>query len=119
MSRKILFVDDDPEIRSLVEISLQRGGYEVVTAADASEAMSRAEGVKLGVIILDLNLSGESGFTLMKFLKRNHPDVPVILYTGEAHDYEQVAAMMQQGAHQYVRKGTIETLVKAVRSACP
>jgi DNA-binding NtrC family response regulator len=117
MSRKILFVDDEPEIRSLVATSLQEAGYEVLTAADASEAMSLAEGVGLGLIILDLNLAGESGFALMKFLQRNHPGVPVIIYTGEEHDYGQVQAIMQQGAHRYVQKGAIEALVEAVRSS--
>ena len=117
MSKKILFVDDEPEIRSLVATSLQGAGYEVLTAADATEAMSLAEGVSLGLIILDLNLSGESGLALMKFLKRNYPSVPIILYTGHEHDDQQVATMLEKGAHRYVRKGTVEELVEVVRSS--
>ena len=117
MSKKILFVDDEEEIRSLVATSLQGAGYEVVTAADASEAMSRAEAVDLGLIILDLNLAGDSGLALMEFLRCNRPDVPVLLYTGMEHDHDEVVAMMQKGAYRYVRKGTMEELVQAVRSS--
>jgi DNA-binding NtrC family response regulator len=117
MKRKILFVDDEPEIRSLVATSLAGVGYEVLTAADASETLSLAEGTDLGLIILDLNLAGESGFGLMKFLQHNHPGVPIIIYTGEEHDHAQVEAIMQQGAYRYVQKGTIEALVAAVCSA--
>jgi two-component system OmpR family response regulator len=108
MSRKILFVDDEAEVRSVVATILQGVGYDCLTAADASEAMALAEGAGLGLIILDLNLAGESGFALMKFLQRNHQGVPIIIYTGEEHDYGQVQAIMQQSAHRYVQKGTIE-----------
>jgi len=69
------------------------------------------------VIVLDVNLNGESGVVLMKFLKRNHPGTPVILYTGMQHDDESIQNMLQNGAQQYVRKGTMEELLKAVESA--
>src|SRR5580704_9890445 len=73
MGKKILFVDDENDWREVAEMYLKDSGYEVVTARDATEALSRTEGVDLGLIILDLNLAGENGLMLMKFLKRNHP----------------------------------------------
>ena len=52
---------------------------------------------------------------LMKFLRRNHPGVPLILFSETEHDEEAVKAMLLQGAHQYLRKGGMKELIKAVR----
>lgn len=113
--KKILFVDDEEEWRTVVAAALSEIGHEILTAADASEAMRLMEGVSLGLIILDLNLAGESGLTLMKYLRHNQPGVPVLLYTGLEHDEGTVEAMRQAGADQYLRKGPMEDLVGAVR----
>jgi CheY-like chemotaxis protein len=79
--------------------------------------MRLTDGVKLGLIILDLDLDGEDGLVLMKFFKCNQPDVPIILYTGLNHDDAAILEMLRQGAHQYVRKGPLEDLRKAVQAA--
>jgi DNA-binding response OmpR family regulator len=112
MGKKLLFVDDDANWREVASTSLQEAGYEVVTAQDASEAMEKALGEELGLIVLDLNLAGESGLTFMKYLKHNLPDVPILLFTGMEHDDSTVRAMLDQGADQYLRKtGTAELIV--------
>ena len=112
MGKKLLFVDDDANWREVASTSLQEAGYEVVTAQDASEAMEKALGEELGLIILDLNLAGESGLNFMKYLKHNLPDVPILLFTGMEHDDSTVRAMLDQGADQYLRKtGTAELIV--------
>ena len=115
--KKILFVDDDKHWCEIVSAQLQDAGYEVLTAMNATEAMVRTEGLNLNLIILDLDLGGESGVSLMKFLKRNQVDVPIILFTGLSHDDEQILDMLKQGAHQYLRKGPLEELRKAVEMA--
>ena len=113
----MLYVDDDKDWRDVVAVTFQDAGHEVLTAKDATEAMRLAEGVKLGLIILDLDLDGEDGLVLMKFFKHNQPDVPIILYTSLRHDDEAILDMLRQGAHQYVRKGPLEDLCKAVQGA--
>ncbi|HVV02449.1 MAG TPA: response regulator [Verrucomicrobiae bacterium] len=115
MGKKILFVDDEPEWRMTVEVWLKDMQYEVLLASDASEAMTKAEGEKLGLIILDLNLAGEKGISLVKYLRRNHPEVPILLYTGLQHDDFQITKMLEQGAHQYLQKGSREELINAVK----
>lgn len=99
----------------MVSAYLKYAGYEITTAKDASEAMRTAEGLNLGLIVLDLDLAGEDGIMLMKFLKFNHPNVPVILYTTGEPDAAAVQKMLSQGAHQCVRKGRVEDLADAVR----
>lgn len=116
MAKKVLFVDDDSNWREVVSSSLQDAGYEVICARDASEAMEKALGEELGLIILDLNLAGESGLTFMKYLKHNLPDVPILLFTGMDHDDVTVRAMLDQGADQYLRKSGTEELIVTVGS---
>jgi DNA-binding NtrC family response regulator len=117
MPRKILFIDDDELCRVAISAKLKEGGYEVLLAADATEAMALQQDVKLDVIVLDVNLAGEDGRVLLKFLKRNDPDVPIILYTHEEHNHSEVVSMMQQGAYRYVSKGANDDLLNAVHHA--
>ncbi len=115
MGKKILFVEDTADWRSMVQTFLEVKGYEVLTAKDASEAMARSDGIELGLIIVDLNLGGESGMMLMRFLKRNNPEVPILLFTGMDHDDATITAMLRQGADRYLQKGSLEELLKAVQ----
>ena len=117
MGKMILFVDDDRHWRLVVETALKEAGYEVVAVKDAREAILRLDQVEPGLIILDLDLGGENGLMLMKLVKKHHPEVPVILYTGMEHDDQFVQSMLQQGAQQYLHKGRPEDLLKAVQTA--
>jgi CheY-like chemotaxis protein len=114
--KKILFVDDEEDWRTVVAEVLRGIGHEVVTAADASEAMRLTDGDHLGLVIMDLNLAGESGLTLMDYLRCNQPNgVPFILYTGMEQDEATLEAMRQTGMSEYLRKGRMQELVGAVR----
>ncbi len=115
MEKQILFVDDEPEWRTIVTEGLKAVGHRVVTAQDASEALQYSEGLHLGLIILDINLAGEDGLMLMRYLRVNFPGVPILLYTGRDHDDTTIQRMLTQGAVQYVRKGPMEELVRAVQ----
>jgi len=55
--------------------------------------------------------------TLVKCFKQNHPDVPIILYTGVVHVTAAVERVQKAEAHQYLLKGTVEELERAVQSA--
>ena len=115
MGNRILYVEDSEDWRSIVSTALSEEGFEVQTAKDAMGAMSASEAPGLELIILDLRLTGESGIMLMQFLKKNHPDVPILLYTGMDHDDSTVQAIVAQGADGYLHKGTMQELVEAVR----
>src|SRR5664279_4717527 len=98
MEKIVLFVDDDKHWRLMVKTWLKVAGYDVVAVRDAGEAILKLAQAEPSLIILDLDLGGENGLMLMKFVKQNHPDVPVILYTGMEHDEQLVQRMLQQGA---------------------
>src|ERR1043165_3805695 len=98
MSKQVLLIDDDQGWLRLATLTLQNAGYSVLGALNASEALQVADGPQLGLIVLDLNIAGESGLILMKFLKRNHPEVPVLLCTALEHDDTTIRAMLDMGA---------------------
>jgi CheY-like chemotaxis protein len=116
-ARKILFVDDENDWRYMATMYLTDAGYEVWTARNTAEALRQAGRVKPDLIILDLNLGGESGLAVMKLLKEEHPGVPVLLYTGMEHDQTSVQAMLREGAQQYLRKTTMGEMLRAVQIA--
>jgi DNA-binding response OmpR family regulator len=115
MGNRILYVEDSADWRSMVSSALSEQGFDVQTAKNASEAMSASEGADLDLIILDLKLAGESGVKLIPFLKQKHPEVPILLFTGLNHDDATIQAMGEQGADGYLRKGTMQELLQAVR----
>jgi len=99
----------------MVSTWLRDAGYQVLAVQGASQALLQTGESRLSLIILDLDLGGENGLMLMKYLKRNHPGVPIILYTGMQHDEEAVQHMRAAGAQQYLRKGAKEDLLQAVK----
>jgi DNA-binding response OmpR family regulator len=117
LSKQILFVDDDPDWRLIVSDFLGEAGFQVATAADATQAMLEASRTKLDLIVLDLNLAGENGASLLKPLNENQPEARILLYTGLGHDEREIQALLKQGAHRYLRKGTMEELLEGVRDA--
>lgn len=116
MPKTVLFVDDDAGWCARVSASLTNAGYDVRTARDASEAMACADGIDLGLIVLDLNLKGESGLMLMRFLKENHPGVPIILFTAFDHDDVTIQSMLGMGANRYLPKTDVDHLIVTVGS---
>jgi len=117
MAKTVLFVDDENDWRFMASTSLEEAGFRVLTAASGTEALLVSNGVRLNAIVLDINLAGENGIVFMEFLKRNHPGVPVLLYTAMDHDPAAIEAMLKKGAHQYLRKGSMQSLLAAVQAA--
>lgn len=83
---RVLVVDDDPDIRTLVRIVLRRGGWEVLEAAGGAEAAAQAGSEIPDVILLDLQLGEESGRDVFERL-RGDPrcvEIPVIILSASA-----------------------------------
>jgi two-component system, OmpR family, response regulator len=110
----ILFVDDEQYWRDQVSASLAEAGFEVLAAADGSEAMYKASDSSLGLMIVDEDLAGESGVMLTKFLRCNQPGVPTMLYTSQRHDPQWSLNMASQGADRCLSKGSMTDLLANV-----
>ncbi len=76
-TKKILLVDDDPDVRLAMHVRLKANGYETCFASDALSSVTEARKQQPDVIILDLGLPGGDGFLVIERLKR-HPSLAVI-----------------------------------------
>ena len=115
MPGTILFVDDEIEMGYMVSQIFSHHGYRVFNAENADVAMNLADGVPLDAMVLDVDIAGENGLKLMTFLRRNHPSVPIIIYTGMDLGEEIVQQALREGANLHLRKGgPLQELVDAV-----
>jgi len=103
----VLVVDDDETMREVLTVRLEDWGYEVITAADASEARSAIERSQPSLVLADIVLPGMSGLDLLKHLKVDDAERPVILMTGHG-TVDLAVEAMKQGAEDFLTK-PIET----------
>ncbi|KQM62807.1 two-component system response regulator [Sphingomonas sp. Leaf17] len=102
MPAKILIVDDEPAIRRLLRNTLERAGYVVVEAGNASDAITRAAAERPDAILLDLGLPDRDGLGLIPLLTKAGDTVLLVVSARDA-TAEKVAAL-DLGAHDYVSK---------------
>jgi len=117
MGNKVLVVEDSQEWRHLETAALQEAGFEVVAVSGAGEAVLQKDLSGLAAIVLDLDLGGENGLMLMKQLKRHHPGVPIVIYTGMEPDAQAVERMRAQGASVFLRKGPTSELIAVLQQS--
>ncbi|MEN6520215.1 MAG: response regulator [Armatimonadota bacterium] len=105
MARKILAVDDEKHIVRLVQVNLERQGYEVVTANDGKEALEKVEAEHPDLVVLDVMMPYMDGFEVLQNLRRNPAtrDIPVIMLTAKAQDAD-VFKGWQSGVDCYLTK---------------
>jgi two-component system, OmpR family, alkaline phosphatase synthesis response regulator PhoP len=105
MPRKILAVDDEKHIVRLVQVNLERQGYEVVTANDGKEALKKVEEERPDLVVLDVMMPYMDGFEVLQNLRRNSAtrDIPVIMLTAKAQDAD-VFKGWQSGVGCYLTK---------------
>jgi two-component system alkaline phosphatase synthesis response regulator PhoP/two-component system response regulator VicR len=105
MPKKILAVDDERHIVRLVEVNLQRAGYEVVTAYDGKEALEKIKTENPDLVVLDVMMPYMDGFEVLKNLKADPvtAEIPVIMLTAKAQDAD-VFRGWQSGVDCYLTK---------------
>jgi len=99
---RILFVDDDPDLRVLCQAMLESAGYGVETAADGIEALDALEQISFALAILDWKLPKLGGQSLLETVAWRWPDLPLIVVTGYSDEDKAVAAV--EYAQAYLRK---------------
>jgi DNA-binding response OmpR family regulator len=100
--RRVLVVDDDDVIRSLVRDGLEREGFEVSVAGDGQSALRALAEDSPDLVILDVNLPAIGGFDVLSSI-RETSGVPVILLTGRVDEVDRVLGL-ELGADDYVMK---------------
>ena len=114
---RVLVVDDEPGIRSLLAKVLSRAGGSCEMAGTAEEALIRLARERFDIAILDLRLPGMDGLTLARTVSERHPDVALVMITGVA-SFETAVTAMQAGAVDYlVKPVSNERIVRAYHLA--
>ncbi|MGH8379154.1 MAG: response regulator, partial [Gammaproteobacteria bacterium] len=88
----ILVVDDDAEIRALLEEYLTRQGYRVTGVPDGPGMEQAMEDARFDLVVLDLMLPGEDGVSLCRKL-RTHSSIPVIMLTARGGEGDRIAGL--------------------------
>lgn len=121
MSEKdsIIVVDDDPSVLEVTSLLLKESGYEVISCADAEEAISVLESRQVNAVLADIRMPGISGIELASRLGKSNPEMPVVLMTAYA-DFETAVDAINKGAFSYIVKPfnneyLIHSLEKAIR----
>jgi two-component system response regulator PilR (NtrC family) len=100
---RILVVDDEPGIREFLQIMLEREGYEVSSAENGTDAISRFKKKKFDVVIADIKMPKVSGLEVLSSVKEISPETKVIMITAHA-SFESAVEAMNQGAYDYITK---------------
>ena len=98
----ILIVDDDRDIRTLLQDYLETNGYRTHGAGDGAAMWKLLDNTKPDLIVLDLNLPGEDGLTLCRKL-RAHSTLPVIMLTARSEPLDRILGL-EMGADDYLPK---------------
>lgn len=116
--RRVLLVEDDPDILELLRFNFQQDGFTVITAADGGAALEKARRQAPDLVVLDLALPGLSGLEVCRRL-REDPQlrrVPVIMVTAKAEEADRVVGL-ELGADDYVTKPfSVRELMARVRA---
>jgi two-component system nitrogen regulation response regulator NtrX len=113
----ILIVDDERDIRELISDILEDEGYATRRAGNSDEAMAAIAAEQPGLLILDIWLkdSQMDGIDILKTVKRDYPDVPVVIISGHGN-IEIAVAAIKQGAYDFIEKPfNIDQLMVVIR----
>jgi len=113
--KKILLVDDDPEIIESLKVTLEAKGYEILIARDGNQGLAMAERDDPDLMILDMMMPKRSGFLVLEKIRRTRP-VPlrvIMITANEGSRHKAYAEML--GVDDYIRKPfAMDRLIESV-----
>ncbi len=105
MAHTLLIVDDSASMRQMVSFTLKDAGYDVIAASNGKDALTKLDGVKISMVITDLNMPEMDGIELIKQLRNRSgfKFVPIVMLTTESQDAKKMAGK-QAGASGWIVK---------------
>lgn len=115
--KHLLVVDDEPNIRRILQVAFEKAGYEVTIAEDAAQALQFIQEKTPDCVLSDVTMPGMNGHELLRTIKASHASLPVIIMTAFGTIPAAVNAI-RKGAFEYVTKPfDLESLKKVVSAA--
>ena len=103
MSKRILLVEDETNIRNLVKMNLELEGYEVVSTGEGKQAIKFFHGQHFDLLVLDVMLPEVSGFQICEQVRLTNMEVPIIFLTAKDTAADRIAGL-KKGADDYLTK---------------
>ena len=100
---RIMFVDDEPDIRNVMKLELPRMGHEVVLCEDGQAALKALESHTFDAAIIDLKMPGLSGWDVIEHIRKVSPETEIIISTAHG-DMESAIHAVRAGAYDFLRK---------------
>lgn len=101
--KKLLVVDDEPSILTLLKFNLEQSGFEVLTAENGNDALDIATTEDLTLIVLDLMLPGMDGMDVCKTLRQEKINTPILMLTAKDDEFDKILGL-ELGADDYMTK---------------
>ena len=117
MSKKILIIDDEPQLVKSISVRFKASGYEVVSAGDGVSGINKFKEEPPDLVILDIMMPGLSGLDTLRELKQLNAAVPVIMLTAYGTPQSAIEAL-RLGAYDHLAKPfNTETLLEMIKKA--
>lgn len=103
--RKVLVVDDEPDVLLLCRVNLEFEGYDVVEASDGERAMEQVRAERPDIVLLDVMMPKMDGWQVLAAIKDDPElkDIPVVMLTAKVQDQDQIRGW-SSGAAEYITK---------------
>src|SRR3989338_4428334 len=117
MNKRILIVDDEPEIIELLEMRLRKVGYDILTASDGMEGLAKARKEIPDLIILDVMMPKMDGFQVCRFLKfdEKYKKIPILMLTSRGQDSDKRLGQQVSADAYFPKPYEIDSLLKEVK----
>jgi two-component system OmpR family response regulator len=113
---RLLVVDDEPNIRELLAASLRYAGFDVVVAGDGSEALRAAAQHDPDLVLLDVMMPGVDGFEVVRRMRGEGRDVPVLFLTARDSTHDKVTGLTLGGDDFVTKPFSLEEVVARIRA---
>ena len=117
MAKKILVVDDEPNIITMIKSRLKANGYDVITACDGQEGLEKAQNENPDLILLDVMMPKLTGYKVARLLKfdSSFNDIPIIMLTARSQEKD-IELGATVGVNMYITKPfEPEELLEAIK----
>lgn len=115
--QKILLVDDEASIQIVYREEFEDEGYEVISAMDGEEGLQKFEQENPDIVILDIHMPGMNGIEVLRQMKMQKPEIPVILSSAYQEFKRDISTWASE--EYVVKSGNLDGLKEAVKRLLP